>query len=57
MPSIDVSRYQKKKPATAKVEGTDVFAFLNKDISFGSKQVSDKKKESLYVSTCGLPWS
>jgi type IV pilus assembly protein PilC len=49
MPSIDVSRYQKKKPATAKVEGTDVFAFLNKDISFGSKQVSDKKKESLYV--------
>jgi type IV pilus assembly protein PilC len=49
MPSIDVSRYQKKKQATAKVEGNDVFAFLNKDISFGGKQVSDKKKESLYV--------
>lgn len=49
MPSIDVSRYQKKKQPAAKVDGNDLFAFLNKDISFGSKQVSDKKKESLYV--------
>ncbi len=49
MPSIDVSRYQKKKQPAAKVDGNDLFAILNKDISFGSKQVSDKKKESLYV--------
>lgn len=49
MPSIDVSRYQKKKQPTAKVDGYNLFAFLNKDISFGSKQVSDKKKEGLYV--------
>jgi type IV pilus assembly protein PilC len=49
MPSIDISRYQKKKQPKGKPEGKDVFAFLNKDISFGSKQVSDKKKEGLYV--------
>lgn len=49
MPSIDISRYQKKKQPKGKPDGKDVFAFLNKDISFGSKQVSDKKKEGLYV--------
>ena len=49
MPSIDISRYQKKKQPKGKSDGQDVFAFLNKDISFGSKQVSDKKKEGLYV--------
>lgn len=49
MPSIDISRYQKKKQQKGKPDGKDVFAFLNKDISFGSKQVSDKKKEGLYV--------
>ncbi|WP_342333032.1 type II secretion system F family protein [Pedobacter sp. FW305-3-2-15-E-R2A2] len=49
MPSIDISQYQKKKRPDFKPEGNDLFAFLNKDISFGSKQVPDKKKESLYV--------
>jgi len=57
MPSIDISRYPKKKPAKAGVKsssasaagGKDLFAFLNQDISFGSKQVPDKKKEGLYV--------
>lgn len=49
MPSIDISRYQKKKRPVHKQESNDLFAFLNKDISFGSKQVPDKKKESLYV--------
>lgn len=49
MPSIDISQYQKKKRPEVKPEGNDLFAFLNKDISFGSKQVPDKKKESLYV--------
>lgn len=49
MPSIDISRYQKKKQPVDKAGGADLFAFLNKDISFGSKQVSDKKKEGLYV--------
>jgi len=49
MPSIDISRYQKKKQPKGKSDGQDLFAFLNRDISFGSKQVSDKKKEGLYV--------
>lgn len=49
MPSIDISRYQKKKQPVQKSGDGDLFAFLNKDISFGSKQVSDKKKEGLYV--------
>lgn len=49
MPSIDISRYQKKKQPVQKGRDGDLFAFLNKDISFGSKQVSDKKKEGLYV--------
>ena len=57
MPSIDISRYPKKKAAKAGAKGSlvstteskDLFAFLNQDISFGSKQVPDKKKESLYV--------
>ena len=49
MPSIDISRYPKKKQPKTKSESTAVFDFLNKDISFGSQQVPDKKKESLYV--------
>lgn len=39
---------EKKQPVQKSGDG-DLFAFLNKDISFGSKQVSDKKKEGLYV--------
>jgi len=49
MPSIDISRYPKKKPALAKKEGPGVLAFLNQDISFGNGQVADKKKEALYL--------
>lgn len=49
MPSIDVSRYQKKKQPKGNEGAGDLLAFLNKDISFGSKQVSDKKKEGLYL--------
>lgn len=49
MPSIDISQYQKKKRPDAKTGQSDLFAFLNSDISFGGKQVPDKKKESLYV--------
>lgn len=49
MPPIDISRYQKKKQVHQSGEGNDLFAFLNKDITFGSRQVPDKKKESLYM--------
>lgn len=49
MPSIDISRYPKKKTAAAKTESGGLLSLLNKDISFGSNQVADKKKEGLYV--------
>ncbi|AOM76526.1 type II secretion system F family protein [Pedobacter steynii] len=50
MPSIDISRYpRKKKQPDHNEQSLDVFAFLNKEINFGSKQLPDKKKESFYV--------
>jgi type IV pilus assembly protein PilC len=52
MPSIDISRYPKKKPSAVKQstgDGSSILAYLNKDISFGSKQVADKKKEGFYL--------
>ncbi|CAM4116928.1 type IV pilus assembly protein PilC [Pedobacter westerhofensis] len=49
MPSIDISRYPAKKPSPVKKESTGVLAFLNQDITFGSNQVADKKKEGLYL--------
>lgn len=49
MPSIDISRYKKKQQPKSKKDGIDLWSVLNTDISFGSKQVSDKKKESLYI--------
>jgi len=63
MPSIDISRYPKKKGAASrngagaskksldsnKQDTGGLLAFLNQDISFGSKQLADKKKEGLYV--------
>jgi len=51
MPSIDLSRYQAKKtvkPSKQKDEG-GLMALLNRDISFGSKELNDKKKEYLYL--------
>jgi type IV pilus assembly protein PilC len=56
MPSIDLSRYEKRK--IAKPVKTDdnggLIALLNRDISFGSKELSDKKKESLYLELSSL---
>lgn len=49
MPSIDISRYQKNKPAAPVKESPGLFSFMNKEISFGSAQVPDKKKESIYL--------
>jgi len=51
MPSIDVSRYGKKKTVTPSgtTDSGGIMALLNRDISFGSKELSDKKKESLYL--------
>lgn len=56
MPSIDLTRYEKKKIVKPKKAGEDsgLLAFLNRDISFGSKELSDKKKESLYLELSSL---
>ncbi|MDF2432862.1 MAG: type pilus assembly protein PilC [Mucilaginibacter sp.] len=56
MPSIDLSRYEKKK--VIKLSKTEdnggLIALLNRDISLGSKELSDKKKESLYLELSSL---
>ncbi|TWI94539.1 type II secretion system protein F (GspF) [Mucilaginibacter frigoritolerans] len=58
MPSIDLSRYEQKKKKTTKASQTNneggLMALLNKDISFGSKELNDKKKESLYLELSSL---
>lgn len=56
MPSIDISRYERKKTQPKKPNngGEDIFAFLNKDISFGKKELNDKKKEHLYLELSSL---
>jgi len=56
MPSIDLSSYETKKkakPSKQKDEG-GLMALLNRDISFGSKELSDKKKEYLYLELSSL---
>jgi type IV pilus assembly protein PilC len=56
MPTIDLSRYEKKKktPTAPKKDQGGLIAFLNKDISFGSQELSDKKKEFLYIELSSL---
>jgi type IV pilus assembly protein PilC len=58
MPTIDLSRYEQKKKKIAKAAQTTVqgglMALLNKDISFGSKELNDSKKESLYLELSSL---
>jgi type IV pilus assembly protein PilC len=56
MPSIDLSRYEKKKTVkpSAKSEEGGLLALLNRDISFGSKELNDKKKEYLYLELSSL---
>ncbi len=56
MPSIDISNYQKKKVVRSPKGpvSSDLFSLLNKDIRFGSKELSDKKKEALYLELSSL---
>jgi len=56
MPSIDLSRYESKKqaPAPKKAEGGGLAGLLSRDISFGSKELNDKKKEYLYLELSSL---
>ena len=56
MPSIDISRYDKKKTVKSNKDSskTGLADLLNKDISFGSKELPDKKKEYLYLELSSL---
>ncbi|MEO7215180.1 type II secretion system F family protein [Mucilaginibacter sp.] len=57
MPSIDLRQYDKKKvakPAAPTLNEGGLLAMLNKDISFGSKELKDKKKEYLYLELSSL---
>lgn len=56
MPTIDLSRYEKKKPVKPVKDNakTSLADLLNKDISFGSKELPDKKKEYLYLELSSL---
>ncbi|QEM09160.1 type II secretion system F family protein [Mucilaginibacter rubeus] len=56
MPSIDLSRYEPQKaPKPPKQNGENsLLALLNKDISFGNQELSDKKKEALYLELSSL---
>ncbi|HEY2582444.1 MAG TPA: type II secretion system F family protein [Mucilaginibacter sp.] len=56
MPSIDLSRYETKKVVkSSKVSDEGgLIALLNRDISFGKKELDDKKKEYLYLELSSL---
>lgn len=50
MPAIDLSAYKKtKKKDTASSGNFSLSKFLHTDISFGSTQLNDKKKEAFYL--------
>jgi type IV pilus assembly protein PilC len=59
MPTIDISRYQAKKPAPKPKEAPQqqenrFVQLMNRDISFGGRELSDKKKEYLYLELSSL---
>lgn len=57
MPSIDLSRYEtlKKDAKPPKSDNTGgISALLNREISFGNKELDDKKKEYLYLELSSL---
>lgn len=53
MAQIDISKYKKankkRDPRQDVVTSFDLIKFLNTDISFGTRQISDKKKEEFYL--------
>lgn len=57
MPTVDLSKYKAAKPVASAAQKKDtegLMALLNRDISFGSKELSDKKKEYLYLELSSL---
>jgi type IV pilus assembly protein PilC len=49
MPAIDIKRYEPLKKTNQPSPGRNLKRFLDQDIRFGSKELSDKKKEYLYL--------
>ncbi|WP_428330287.1 type II secretion system F family protein [Mucilaginibacter sp.] len=52
MPAIDLTQYEKKKSGQEKGEARNkgsLIDLLNREISFGSKELPDKKKKYLYL--------
>lgn len=50
MTQIDISSYKRNKKNKAKVDQSfDLLVLLNTDITFGSTQLSDRKKEEFYL--------
>ncbi|WCT13653.1 type II secretion system F family protein [Mucilaginibacter jinjuensis] len=52
MPSIDLRRYERKEIPKQKAKesgGSGIIELLNRDITFGKNELSDKKKESFYL--------
>jgi type IV pilus assembly protein PilC len=56
MPSIDLSRYETKKVVKSSKANNEggLVALLNRDLSFGKKELDDKKKEYLYLELSSL---
>jgi len=56
MPSINLNRYELKKQSVnaKRKEDGGLTALLSRDIAFGSKELSDKKKEYLYLEFSSL---
>jgi len=57
MPSIDLSQYPLQKKISSKPKagsGKSLMEILNTDISFGSKELPDKKKQYLYLELSAL---
>lgn len=56
MPTIDLKTHKPKAKAApaSPGQGQGLITFLNKDISFGSGELSDKKKEAFYLEMSSL---
>jgi type IV pilus assembly protein PilC len=56
MPSIDLNKYESKKVTVTakKSQSKDFFALFDRDLSFGKKELDDKKKEYLYLELSSL---
>src|ERR1700744_143346 len=55
MPAIDLSNFKgRKKAINAKKSNAGLLALLNRDLSFGKRELNDKKKEAIYLELSSL---